>query len=138
MPREARSAAGWRLAIPGHPCTPNAGAATDAASARVDGQGHHFGCGVDQPDYYASPLAFRLARVVLPVTLRVPKGNTLRISSTIGFNPAGGANVSEADPPPFQEIVGGWTIPKDRIRGNRTWGVPKMSLAHASLGRTLR
>ena len=49
---------GWqpdkRPAVPGGPCTPKAGATTDAASAPVNGHGHRFGRGVDQPDY-ASP-----------------------------------------------------------------------------------
>ena len=45
--------------MPGGPCTPEAGAATDSARASVDGRGRQLGRGVDQPDY-ASPPAFRL------------------------------------------------------------------------------
>ena len=37
--------------MPGRPCTPEAGAANDPASADVDGHGHRFRLGVDQPDY---------------------------------------------------------------------------------------
>ena len=32
--------------MPAHPCTPEAGAATDPADAPVDGHGHQFGRGV--------------------------------------------------------------------------------------------
>ena len=37
--------------MPGRPCTPEAGAANDLASAHVAGYGHRFRLGVDQPDY---------------------------------------------------------------------------------------
>ncbi len=75
--------------MPVRPFTPETGAATDSASARVDRHGHQFGCGVDQPDY-ASPPSFRLVRSCCPSRFGDPKGNILRISSAIGFNPAGG------------------------------------------------
>ena len=63
------------------------GAATDAASARVDGHGHYFDRGVDQPDY-ASPPAFRLVWSCCHSCPGDPRGNILRISSAGGFNPA--------------------------------------------------
>ena len=44
-----------------------AGAATDSAGAPVDGHGHLFRLGVDQPDY-ASPPAFRLVGRDTPFT----------------------------------------------------------------------
>ena len=37
--------------MPGRPCTPEAGAANDLASAHVAGHGHRFRLGMDQPDY---------------------------------------------------------------------------------------
>ena len=58
--------------MPGHPCTSEAEAATDSADVPVDGHGHQFGRGVDQPDY-ASPPAFRLVwydALHAPVTRR--------------------------------------------------------------------
>ena len=64
--------------MPGRPCTPEAGAATDPASASVDGHGHQFRRGVDQPDH-ASPPAFRLAWSCYPSRFGDPKGNILRI-----------------------------------------------------------
>ena len=48
----------------GRPCAAGAGAANDSARAPVDGHGHQFGRGVDQPDYASPP--FRLVLVVLP------------------------------------------------------------------------
>ena len=81
--------------MPGRPCTPKAGAATDSASAQVDGHGHQLGRGVDQPDY-ASPPAFRLVWSCCPSRFGDPKGSILRISSTIGFILAGRAFSSEA------------------------------------------
>ena len=74
--------------MPGRPCTPEAGAETDSASARVDGHGHQFGRGVDQPDY-ASPPAFRLVWSCDPSRFGDPKGSILRFSSAIGFIPDG-------------------------------------------------
>ena len=42
----------------GHPCTPEACAATDSADAPVDGDGHRSGPGADQPDYASPPFRF--------------------------------------------------------------------------------
>ncbi len=75
--------------MPGRPCTPETGAATDHADAPVDGHGHQFGRGVDQPDYASPP--FRLVWSCCPSRFGDPKGNTLRISSAIGFILAGRA-----------------------------------------------
>ena len=46
-PREARLAVGRRPAVPGRPCTPEAGAANDLASAHVAGHGLRSALGVD-------------------------------------------------------------------------------------------
>lgn len=52
--------------MPGRPCFPEAGAATDPASARVNGHRHHFGRGMDQPDLRFSPgVSPRRSRVAL-------------------------------------------------------------------------
>ena len=67
-PREAGPTVGQRLAMPGH-VPPEAGVATDSASAPVHGHGHQFGRGVDQPGIrFSSGVSPRL--VVLPFTLR--------------------------------------------------------------------
>ena len=70
--------------MPGRPCTPGAGAANDSARAPVDGHGHQFDRGVDQPDY-ASPPAFRLVWSCNPSRFGDPKGSILRISSAMDF-----------------------------------------------------
>ena len=82
-PRKARSAARLRLAMPSRPCIPEAGAATDSADARVDGHGHRFGRGVDQPDYAFPP--FRLVCSCYRSRFGDPKDDILRILSAIGF-----------------------------------------------------
>ena len=56
---------------------------TASADAAVDGHGHRFDRGMDQPDYAFPP--FRLIFLVLPFTLGDPKGDILRTSSAIGF-----------------------------------------------------
>ena len=70
----------------GHPCTPVAGTANDPAAAPVDGHGHQFGLGADQPDY-ASPPAFRLVWSCCPSRYGDPKGDLLRISSASPESP---------------------------------------------------
>lgn len=70
----------------GHPCTPEAGAATDPADARVNGHGRHFGRGADQLDYASPP--FRLVWSCCSSPFGDPKGSTLRIWSTVGFSAA--------------------------------------------------
>ena len=65
-PREARPGVGRRPAMPGCPCTPEAGAANDLASAAADGHGHRFRLGVDRPDYLRLLRCFgAFARAVL-------------------------------------------------------------------------
>lgn len=86
-PRKARLAVG-RLAMPGRPCTPDTGAATDSANAPVDGRRHRFGRGVDQPDYVSPPLP--IVWSCFSSRFGGPKGNVLRIPSAIGFNPVAG------------------------------------------------
>ena len=57
-----------------------------------------------------------------PSRLGDPKGNILRIPPAIGFNsirPEGRTPPKPIRPPPFQEVVGGGTIPKDPISGHR-------------------
>ena len=80
--------------MPGRPCTPEAGAATDSASARVDRHGHQVGCRLGQPDY-ASPPSFRLVWSCCPSRFGDPKGDILRISSAVGFILAGRVFESE-------------------------------------------
>ena len=65
--------------MPGRPCTPGAGAASDLACVPVDGHGHRFRRGVDQPDYVRLLRCFGSSgRAALPVT---------RGATSYGFNP---------------------------------------------------
>jgi len=69
--------------MPVRACTPKAEAATDAASARVNGHGHRLGRVVDQPDYASPP--FRIVRSCCVHAFGGSKGSIVRISSAIGF-----------------------------------------------------
>ena len=86
-PREARPAEAWRLAMSGHPCTPEAGAATDSASAPVHARGVSSAVG------WINLTKLLLRRFAsfescCPSRFGDPKGDILRISSATGFNPA--------------------------------------------------
>ena len=112
-PPEARPTVGRWPALPGHLCTHEAGAATDPASAPVDGHGHRFRRGVGQPDYVRLLRCFASSyRVALHPLVT-------RRAISCGFHPQwvsvhpSGTKASEADPRPSQGSFGG----RDRPQG---------------------
>ena len=101
--------------MPGHPCTPEAGAATDPASAPVDGHGHRFRRGVDQPDYV------RLLRCFASFDRVALRPSVTRRATLYGFGPQwvsirpGGRRPPEAD----RANLTAEPSPKDRIGRHR-------------------
>ena len=79
-PREAWLAVGRRPAMPGRPCTPEAGAANDLASAHVAEHWHRFRIGVDQADY------LRLLRCFDSFARAVPHASVTRRAMYYGFH----------------------------------------------------
>ena len=96
----------------GRPCTPEAGAANDPASADVDGHGHRFRLGVDQPDYA------RLLRCFASFARAALHASVTRRAALYGFHPPwvsiqpSGTKAAEADPRASQGPSGAGPSPR--------------------------
>ena len=92
-------------------CAPEAGAATDPASVPVEGHGHRFRRGVDQPDYV------RLLRCFASFDRVALHPSVTRRGALYGLHPRlvsidpSGTKVSEADPRPSQRSFGAGPSP---------------------------
>ena len=95
--------------MPGRPCSPEAGAATDPASAPVGGHGRQFRRGVDQPAYA------RLLRCFASFDLAGLHPSVTQRAALYGFHPQwvstrpSRTRAAEANPRPSHGSFGGGT-----------------------------
>lgn len=97
--------------MPGRPCTREAGAPTEPASAPVDGHGHQFRRGVDQPGYV------RLLRCFASFDRDGLHPSVTQRATSYGFHLQWvsikpGAEAADAHNAPTRGSLGGGTVPK--------------------------